>query len=954
MCDAVENAASHAVRKVVKRRTNVKDRFALYPSYLNDLTGSYSWSMRLCALWLFVGTLVFLLEFPIRRAIRIPDPTEPQHEQLSDNMTPTNSPWCRHFGGPATLSVEDLTPRAPSIVVASVPPSIAKAGLSDSTIPFVCSQSDEGERSVLLGKTYEPAGYPELPTKDSYLEPTQEEIEKIISTPAIDGEKLNQLIDLINQMPKTQNPPYAEEGQAGVHLSGTDGSGHRQMPTVEMDHRVDHSGPGEAVIQSQDQKSEVSVQSPEYKKVCEVEMVPCMVPRCRAVNKGAAQQDDINIGTPGNDAEKSRPGTFEAYGDNSYNTGFNFASAGSYSSLTGAVGGIETGLNGIVGGVNTGLNGITGSAGSGLNSLAGGIGAGLSGSYAAAAPAFTSGVHGANSGAGVGAGGLNGYFGQFLGGSTAALNSPYLEAVFTSAPSAPFMSPTQPLVLGDLSRWNSVPTISAPSDLADVKIGYSLNQIDEDEVEYETKYEERKFACPSSHSPPNIIECRADLEEYNRQVSLAKEEAEKRRKELISQRDAEVARRRAEAERNLEEEIARRKADAQRARDEEVRRKIADAERIRKQKEQQLTQLFSQKLKALRDAEAAKRAQYEKSILEISQREGPIRQQIALAQSGLQELEIYKAQISAQEVERRRQIVILSEQLKGLRVPSYSADTGSEKNLLAEYCQQLSDIKCEEKERICAAEATPLPKIECPEIPEVEIPNIPKPEAREIKIPKIKIKRESQRLLEFGDIDVAAVHIPSHSLQSNQYKCLHLFSTLQWLHPPAMSFQFHQVRCQVYESIVSMVLAYNMCDSQAKATRLDILPAVSQLHAAIHINVANRLNAVTHIHVAEATSLHQRQLPNPPAAELLHDPPRVRRHRAVRSSKSSCCLAPRCAPLSSDEECYEFQATGYKLKCVKVSCSEEPIPSHAPPKVEDDCAETGPENEELTAGPPEE
>ncbi|BHF70282.1 hypothetical protein SprV_0301333200 [Sparganum proliferum] len=35
--------------------------------YLNDLSGTYAWSMRLCALWLLIATCVFLLEFPLRR-----------------------------------------------------------------------------------------------------------------------------------------------------------------------------------------------------------------------------------------------------------------------------------------------------------------------------------------------------------------------------------------------------------------------------------------------------------------------------------------------------------------------------------------------------------------------------------------------------------------------------------------------------------------------------------------------------------------------------------------------------------------------------------------------------------------------------------------------------------------------------------------------------------------------
>uniref|UniRef100_A0A0X3QAP4 Monocarboxylate transporter 12 n=1 Tax=Schistocephalus solidus TaxID=70667 RepID=A0A0X3QAP4_SCHSO len=35
--------------------------------YLNDVSGTYAWSMRLCALWLLIATMIFLLEFPLRR-----------------------------------------------------------------------------------------------------------------------------------------------------------------------------------------------------------------------------------------------------------------------------------------------------------------------------------------------------------------------------------------------------------------------------------------------------------------------------------------------------------------------------------------------------------------------------------------------------------------------------------------------------------------------------------------------------------------------------------------------------------------------------------------------------------------------------------------------------------------------------------------------------------------------
>ncbi|VDK35586.1 unnamed protein product [Taenia asiatica] len=120
--------------------------------YLNDLTGSYVWSMRLCGLWLLIGGLVFLLEFPIRRMFRARDEVphyyrRQQREGHNTGMSPVRSPWCQHFNGdqgatevPATSLTMSSSPQLSAI------PSIAKAGLSDSTIPFVCSPlEEEGE-----------------------------------------------------------------------------------------------------------------------------------------------------------------------------------------------------------------------------------------------------------------------------------------------------------------------------------------------------------------------------------------------------------------------------------------------------------------------------------------------------------------------------------------------------------------------------------------------------------------------------------------------------------------------------------------------------------------------------------------------------------------------------------------------------------------------------------------
>ncbi|EUB64069.1 Monocarboxylate transporter [Echinococcus granulosus] len=120
--------------------------------YLNDLTGSYVWSMRLCGLWLLVGGLVFLLESPIRRLLGALDEVHhphhrQQHQGHNAGMSPARSPWCQHFNGDQSATEVPVT----SLITSSSPqlsvaPPIAKTGLSDSTIPFICSPlEEEGE-----------------------------------------------------------------------------------------------------------------------------------------------------------------------------------------------------------------------------------------------------------------------------------------------------------------------------------------------------------------------------------------------------------------------------------------------------------------------------------------------------------------------------------------------------------------------------------------------------------------------------------------------------------------------------------------------------------------------------------------------------------------------------------------------------------------------------------------
>lgn len=108
--------------------------------------------MRLCGFWLLVGGLVFLLEFPIRQILGIRDEVHHIHRRQQSQghntgMNPVRSPWCQHFNGDQSATEVPATPLTlSSSPQLSMGPSIAKAGLSDSTIPFICSVlEEEGE-----------------------------------------------------------------------------------------------------------------------------------------------------------------------------------------------------------------------------------------------------------------------------------------------------------------------------------------------------------------------------------------------------------------------------------------------------------------------------------------------------------------------------------------------------------------------------------------------------------------------------------------------------------------------------------------------------------------------------------------------------------------------------------------------------------------------------------------
>ncbi|KAM7542142.1 hypothetical protein Aperf_G00000013118 [Anoplocephala perfoliata] len=113
--------------------------------YLNDISGSYAWSMRLCGLWLLIGGLVFLLEAPIRRLVRARHNIRLRRRRLGSKRNQNaqdhidlnkqiRSPWCQHFDGDDSISGEErpvTTPAHPEV------PLMSDGGLSDSTIPFL-------------------------------------------------------------------------------------------------------------------------------------------------------------------------------------------------------------------------------------------------------------------------------------------------------------------------------------------------------------------------------------------------------------------------------------------------------------------------------------------------------------------------------------------------------------------------------------------------------------------------------------------------------------------------------------------------------------------------------------------------------------------------------------------------------------------------------------------------
>ncbi|VDM17718.1 unnamed protein product [Hydatigera taeniaeformis] len=394
-----------------------------------------------------------------------------------------------------------------------------------------------------------------------------------------------------------------------------------------------------------------------------------------------------------------------------------------------------------------------------------------------------------------------------------------------------------------------------------------------------------------------------DMEEYRQRVREAEEDAERRRQQLIAKRDAEVAQKRQQAENEVARETARRKAEAERKRNEEVKRKIAEAECTRKQKEQELMQLFS--------------------LMEANQRGAPIRQQIAMTQRCIQEMEAYKAQIQAQ-----------GRQLESICVPAYHADTGSEKNLLAEFCQKLSVIKCEENEKIVAAENTPMPMYEIPQMPDIPIPEIPEIHPEPVPTPEYR----GYRVLSTSMTDLQPICCPppqpiccppqptyccpmptgklgiwTANRAGVEMTLLSLGSSfiVACYQPPPQPIPYYcppPPCCATYSRPITPEPRSSPCGCRSNNYQpVTVYPSINvtistlpfQLLAAVHRNRAQK-NRPLHRAVLKQHALHRA----------------VRRLKLLQfvSSKSSCCLARKPKEVCSEDEHYELQPSGKALR----------------------------------------
>ncbi|KAL5107761.1 hypothetical protein TcWFU_005430 [Taenia crassiceps] len=666
------------------------------------------------------------------------------------------------------------------------------------------------------------AAYPPLPKKNYSNEISPG---KVPTNGTIDGDKLNQLIELINQMPKFNNSPQNGEAQSAMHphtaMENDINNGNYLVPQLTFGPpnsdtvlvpsqrkkkfawpKLRRSACQQAACHSNVQLNVCSsrgfgmdmaprcncsaycdlgyysgdpdkprgecclrkICKPQNQMVPKIVMVPygsssananadqesvtpCIVRRNAVatpvsvgvdaninvndmVDKGM-NVDNQNFNTNGNGNNgnsHTNNNNNIAKNNNNANNNNNNNNNGGTCVLAGDVASTVVGLNSIAA-----INGLCAS----VNALNGALG-GLSGSIGSRS-------------FGVGAGGMNGYIG--VNGMNSGVDTIAMNGGGTGDMMSRFSGGASSKMIGrggytgGISGGDAFGGTGARSGRA---YGGSFSNLNASYLSGRSALEPvmpasySRYGTSNSGSAYDIRYFESDMEEYRQKVRAAEEDAERRRQELIAERDAEVAKKRQQAEYEVEQETARRRANAEQMRNEEVKKKIANAESTRKHKEQELMKLFCQKLKVLRDAENKRRAQYEKALMEANQRGAPIRQQIALTQRCIQEMEAYKAQIQAQECERKSQLAMLSRQLESICVPAYHADTGSEKNLLAEFCQRLSVIKSEESAEILAAENTPMPTYEIPQMPDIPIPEIPEIQPERVPTPEYRRYRARQ------------------------------------------------------------------------------------------------------------------------------------------------------------------------------------------------------------------
>ncbi|VUZ38747.1 unnamed protein product [Hymenolepis diminuta] len=455
------------------------------------------------------------------------------------------------------------------------------------------------------------------------------------------------------------------------------------------------------------------------------------------VNNGMIEGFDMSINNGYNNGMSNgfnSNGMSGGMGENmNMSAGYNMLDSNSLAALSGICKSLDA-INGVLGGLTGNLNNMNGNASIGTEGnmgMDGGLSLGMNvpsgmnmgvsrGNRMDPGMGGSSGV-GQSISTGIGFGGMNSS--AQVGAGAQGVNISGFGKSMTNLGKPVSQYSNQSTNSSNNNRSSSVP----PHGFRE-SISSDLNTTSFDDGDYEIQYIE------------------PDMDEYNQKVKEAQERAERKRQELIIQRDEEVARKRKEMEKQIEEEYERRKAEAKRQHEAEIKAKVSKAQSDLKKKEQNLMQTFTQKLRAARDAETEKRRRYEIEVAEANHRSHQLKQQLAMAQRHMQELEAWKVQIQQQEVQQKYQVDTLTQQIQTVtNVPSYQSDATVEQKLLAEFSQQMNSIKGQEQKIQEEAANVPLPPIEKPKMPEIPIPEIPEvvpesvpmPERKEVRIRKL-------------------------------------------------------------------------------------------------------------------------------------------------------------------------------------------------------------------------